>query len=89
MKKINLFPKFSLDEGLHKLTDLENKETETDTISQNNQEEIIDGHGRCKSCSCSGYKPGKENSYCTCGHHYYQHEKSNWLDTLVTLECSN
>ena len=34
------------------------------------------GHGSCKSfwCWCSGFSPqSKKPHYCTCGHHYKQH----------------
>lgn len=43
-------------------------------VSPDPQEEdpIKAGYGSCRSCGCTGYKPGKP-SYCECGHHFSQH----------------
>ena len=42
---------------------------------QQEQDPIVAGHGRCRSCDCTGYKPNNkgEGRYCVCGHHYDQH----------------
>jgi hypothetical protein len=36
----------------------------------------IAGSGRCKACSCRGYRPNNpKNDYChDCGHSWYMHE---------------
>lgn len=36
------------------------------------QNPVIAGHGRCRSCDCKGYRPDGPG-YCKCGHHYDQH----------------
>lgn len=45
-------------------------------VARVTQEGPIGGSGRCRACSCPGYRPNSpKNDYChDCGHSWYMHE---------------
>ena len=62
-----------------RLPTMDNPETSIQTLAVHFGEETdsdnpISGTGRCRACSCTGYKKKPDTNYCdTCGHHWDQH----------------